>query len=332
MDLDQEPPKPTPGNEGASTLDPLNRIEQLLSAGDGSDNQPEGDQPADTATTDDGAQDEVQQPQLTTSELAKLLGLDEDGLDLDEDGSLKFKTKIDGKEAAPKLADLIKSYQVQGHADNKSREVAEREKALDAKAKEAEQQFTQRLQYAEGLAKVAAQQLLDEFQSIDWKSLEQQDAGTAALYRQKFQERQAQLRGVFENIQREKAQGDEKANARERARLSELIPEWKDSAVANKERQELLTWLDSAGFQPDDLDMNKASTIALLRRAMLSDRVQKAKPEIENRVRTAPKLVKPGQPAQNGQAERLNSLRTAVKKSGGKGGTIEALLIASGKV
>jgi hypothetical protein len=333
-------PNPTPDNGGASTLD---RLERYLAAQDAPD------EPNPEESSDDSAQHDVKpdgdgqksdEPQLSTSDLAKLLGLDDGALDLDEEGSVKIKTKVDGIEGAAKLQDLIKSYQLQEHVDKKSRETAEREKAFQVKQQEAEQQFAQRIQYAEGLANIAAQQLMQEFQSVDWKALEAQDPGTAALWRQKFQEKQAHLRGVFHNIQQERANTQAKTDAstreslqKEAERLPMLIPEWKDAALATKERAEIRDWAIKAGYEPSEIDgISKAHHVAMLRKAMLADRLQSQKAEVENKVRKAPVLVKPGQPAQNTQSQNLQNLKTAVRKSGGKGGSVAAYLLAAGKV
>jgi len=342
MESKVEELNPTPQAEagGASTLD---RLERYLAAQDAPD-EPNPDASPDASAQDDVKPDgdgpESSEPQLSTSDLAKYLGLEDGALDLDEDGGIKIKTKVDGIEGAAKLQDLIKSYQLQEHVDKKSREAAEREKAFQAKQQEAEQQFAQRIQYAEGLANIAAQQLMQEFQSVDWKALEAQDPGTAALWRQKFQEKQAHLRGVFHNIQQERANSQAKTDAttreslqKEADRLPTLIPEWKDAAVATKERAEIRDWAIKAGYEPAEIDgISKAHHVAMLRKAMLSDRLQSQKVEIENKVRKAPVLVKPGQPAQNSQQQNLQNLKTAVRKSGGKHGSVAAYLLAAGKV
>jgi hypothetical protein len=339
-----EEQNPTPTEGGASTLD---RLERYLAAQDNPD-QPNPAEPSQEAQPDDGAASNPEptegatdesQPQLTTSDLAKFLGVDEAMLDLDEDGTVKFKTKIDGQDGAAKLADFIKTYQIQGHAENKAREVARQEEAMRARQQEAEQQFAQQLQYAQGLANVAANQLMREFQSVDCVTLESTEPGQAALLRQKFQERQAELRGVFDHIQQQTAQ-QEAARTQERqkflqaeaARLPELIPEWKDEAVATKEQREIREWALKQGFQAQEIDaVERASHLAVLRKAMQFDKLQQAKPAIENKVRNAPVLVKPGQPVQNTQAMKLQNLKTAVKKSGGKNDAIEAYLLATGR-
>lgn len=330
----------TPGNEGASNLDPLDRLERMLAAEDGPSEPEEGKTAENEVEPDGGGEEQADEPQITTSDLAKFLGIDETVLDLDEDGTVKLKTKVDGQEGAAKLADLLKSYQLEGHVNKRSMELAEREKQMQAKAQEAEQKFSERLQYAENLTNIAGQQLLAEFQSIDWKTLEQTDPGTAALWRQKFQERHAQLQGVHHNIQQEKARSQEKSQAemqealaKEAARLPELIPEWKDASVAAKERAELREWAVKAGYEPAEVDsISKAHHVAVLRKAMLADKLKATQPAIENKVRTAPKLVKPGQAQQNSQEQNLRNLKTKVQKSGGKGNSVAEYLMATGKV
>jgi hypothetical protein len=343
-----EEQNPTPVEGGASTLD---RLERYLAAQDEpdqtqaaqpeqSDNEPAEGAAENTVEPDGDGEEQATEPQLSTSDLAKLLGLEEGALDLDEDGSVKLKTKVDGVEGAAKLQDLLKSYQLQEHVDRKAREAAEKEKAIQARQQEVEQQVAKRLEYAENLVNVAAQDLLREFQSIDWNHLEATDAGQAALLRQKFQERQAQLRGVMHNIEQNKAHSQQEALQkqqellhREAARLSELIPEWKDQAVAQKERQEIRDWAVKAGFDPKELSDGFvfAHHVAVMRKAMQFDKLQQSRPAIENKVRTAPKLVKPGQAPQNTQAQQLRNLKLSVQKSGGKSDRVVEYLMATGR-
>lgn len=336
----------TPSNEGASTL---SRIEAYLAP------QPVSKEPEQTQTAapeepevvesvepDDGGNEQADEPQLSTSDLAKYLGIDETALDLDEDGTVKLKTRVDGVEGAAKLQDLLKSYQLEGHVNKRSMELARQEEAMRTRAQEAEQQFQQRLAHAEQLTTLAAQELMAEFQSIDWKALDQHpDQGAVAALKLKFQERNAKIQQAQQGINAHRWQMNQQAQARqqeriqaEAAKLQILIPEWKDQAVAAKESAELIEWGRKAGYTDDELkSLNNSSAlhVATVRKAMKYDQQQKLKPAIEARVRQAPKLVKPGQPAQNTQGQKLQSIRQSIVKSGGKRGIAEYLL-AAGKV
>ena len=330
---------PTAGDSGASITD---RLERFLS-----DSEPaaEGKPPVEVETDQaevvpEGATEQEEEPQtVSTADVAKLLGVDESALDVDEDGTIKVKTKIDGKEGAAKFQELLKNYQLQGHAENKARQAAEAEKALTARRAEIEQQAQARMQQVEQLSSVAASELMREYQSIDWNALRVNDPGQYAALKADFQERNANLQNVFQHVQQQAAQREQET-AKQRAefiaqqaqKLPELIPEWKDQTTQARETGEIREWAAKNGFQPQEMDsFVLAHHVQVMRKAMLYDKQQAAKPAIENKVRAAPRLVKPGQVAETGQATTLRSLKTQIKASGGKRG-IEEYLIASGKV
>jgi len=339
----------TPEAGGASVQD---RLERFLAVEDEpvqtADATPQGEATASTETTDepsDDGQSGEQQPQMTTADLAKVLGIDESMLDVDEDGSIKVKTKIDGAEGAAKFADLVKSYQLEGHVNKRSMAVAEQEKALQSRAQEAEQQVQARLQHVESLANVAAHELMREFQSIDWPTLRQQSPGDYAALQQDFNARKAQLAGVYQEVARGKQQQTEqftqnvqKKVAEEMQRLPELIPEWKNPEVFQKESAQLRGWAVKNGIPEQMVEavsngpLASAAQIAVWRRAMLFDQLQATKPAIENKLRQAPKIVKPGQAQADSAAQKLQSLKQTVRKSGGKQNDVAAYLLASGKV
>ena len=342
---------PTGSDAGASITD---RLERYLAAEDSPapEPKPEAQAAEDAPETqaadnpekpEEDAPEKESQPQLTTAELAKILDIDESALDVDADGKISIKTKIDGKDGAAKFADLLKTHQIQGHAENRAREVAQREAALQARSQEVEQQFQQKLSHADQLTTLAAQELLAEFQSIDWKALDQHpDQGAVAALKLKFQERNAKIQQAQQGINAHRWQLNQQAQAQQQARiqaeaakLPTLIPEWKDQATAAKESAELIDWGRKSGYSDDELKSlsnSSALHVATVRKAMLFDKLQQSKAVVENKVRLAPKIVKPGQAPTDGAADKLRALKANVTKNGGKNGTLEAFLIAAGKV
>jgi hypothetical protein len=346
---------PTGGDTGASITD---RLESFLSAGD----SPEPKQKAQQADTGSDADDEAApetnadatadqpdsdgqgddgEPQLSTADLAKYLGVDESTLDVDADGNAVIKTKIDGKDGAAKLADMLKSYQLQGHVDNKAREVAAQQQAIQQQAAEASQAVTARLNKLDQVVEIANRELMRDFESVDWQYLRTNDPGEYSARLADFQSRKQQLDYAVQQGQNERhalqSQNSEQAQAylnQERQRLPELIPEWKDEAVANKERLDIKSWATKNGFSEAELNGISSSTaVAALRKAMLYDQLQGSKAAIENKVRTAPKLVKAGQAQQvSREQHNVRTLKNNVRSSGGKTGDVVALLLASGKV
>jgi hypothetical protein len=342
--VDQE--NPTAGDSGASITDRLERYLAVDSAPQPEPKQAETqaaepEQQQETVETDNGDQQQGKEPQtVTTADIAKYLGVEESMLDVDEDGTIKVRTKIDGQDGAAKFKDLLKDYQLRGHAENRVKEVAEREKAIQTRMQEVEQQAQARLQQVEHLAGVAAGELMREYQSIDWNTLRATDPGQFAALRQEFQERNAKLQATLQSVGYQNAQRAQQEQQQQAAflqeqaqKLPEVIPEWKDSAIANKEREEIASWAVKAGFHPNEVaNLSHAHHVAVMRKAMLYDKQQAAKPAIEARLRTAPKLVKPGQSETvDPKAQSLRNLRTEIKASGGKKGVAD-WLIATGKI
>ena len=339
---------PTAGDGGASIEA---RLETFLAAQEspeperkeepqGEPNDPETHAEDHQIEPENGEPEDDQQPQLSTTDFAKVLGIDESVLDLDEEGNAIIKTKIDGVEGTAKFADVLKSYQLQGHIDNKAREVAEQQKAIQARVAEVEQIAQQRIQQVEGLAQVAQQELMREFQSIDWQALRHTDPGEFAAKQAEFQQRSAQLGQVFQAAQQAREQQAQRQAdqhkallAQEAQRLPELIPEWKDEAIAKQERMAIKEYGLKAGIPAEDIEnIPRASYVAVLRKAMLYDQLQQSKAAVENKVRTAPKLVKPGQAqSANRQQQTVTNMKQNVRKSGGGADAVAAYLLATGK-
>lgn len=339
-----------PTSDGGASI--TERLENFLAAEDSPAPQPQAkaEQPEQATAEEETAEvvtdepesgepDDSTQPQLSTSDFAKVLGIDESMLDLDEEGNAIVKTKIDGKEGTAKFADVLKSYQLQGHIDNKAREVAEQQKAMQQRMQEVDQVAQAKLQQLDGVLQLAAQELTAEYQAIDWQTLRVTDPAEYAARLADFQQRQGKLQRMYQAVEQGRGEQQQKQQEQMRALLAEeakrlptLIPEWSDPTVAEKERQTILDWAIKSGANPARVNaMSDAFDVAAYRKAMLFDQLQQSKAKVENKVRTAPKLVKPGQPETNRQQQTVQTLKTAIRKSGGKQGVAEFLL-ATGKV
>jgi hypothetical protein len=294
---------------------------------------------AEVETADDEG-DEGNEPSLSLTDLAKYLGVDESALDVDEAGQLNLKTKVDGTEGKAKLTDLLTSYQLRGHLDNQTRAVAEQQKALAQQAAQQEAQVQARVQQVMDLASAAQAELNREFQNVDWQTLRVTDPAEYAASIQDYQARQAHINNIANNAaqQRQQYEAQQQHHQAETLKaeaqaLPTLIPEWKDPVVADKERAEIKDWAINLGIPKEEVDqVSKASYVAVLRKAMMFDRMQSSKAAVEKKVHAAPRLVKPGQtqPA-NSQETNLRSIKAQIKQSGGKQGITDYLL-ASGKV
>lgn len=333
-------------DSGASIQD---RIEAYLSA-DEPQEQPQAEaseteakaEPAETEVEVDAEEGEGEGdgPSISLSDLSKYFGIDEQYLDVDEDGTVSIKTKVDGQEGKTKLKDLQTSYQLRQHLDNETRAVVEHQKAVRAQVYQIEQAIQARAQQVEKLAEAAQSQLTREFNGIDWQLLRQNDPGEYSALYQDFQNRQAYINEIAQSAASERKQLDaQKSQQHQELLQSEwqaipvAIPEWSDSSVMQREVSEIKQWAADNGYPPGEVESAAyARHLATIRKAMLYDRMQSSKAAVESKVRVAPKLARPGQSApSNSNESNLRNLKTKIQKSGGKSGIAE-YLIASGKV
>ena len=287
---------------------------------------------------------EPEGPQITTTDLAAMLGVEDSIFDTDEAGGVIIKTKIDGKEGSAKLKDVIASYQLKGHVDNQSREVAEQKKTLQVLAAQAQESVASKLKEVEYIANIASQELLSEFNGVNWQELRAIDPAEYAAKLADFQQKQAKIAGISQHLQAEKqrlaaeaAEQEKIIMAEEAQKLRSHIPAWQDKEVAEKEWSELDGYvqkeLAACGERPDTLaSVKNAFHIHILRKAMLYDKMQDNKAGVEKMVRTAPKLVKPGQAAATGKSKEISDLKSNIKKTGGAETAVAEYLIRAGIV
>lgn len=332
--------------QSGADLSVIDRFERLLDAEDkGAETPPEAEEnatageeveasetPAETQKDEDSTSEDATESegkQLALDDIAAALGIETERLDVGDDGKVYVKTKVDGIEGKATPADLLKSYQLEGHLNKRNMEVAETQKALQSKLAEIEQQSTQRLGQLDNYLSMMQNQLAHEFNGVNWQELRTSDPAEFAAKQSEFGMRQMQIQQAMQFVESEKAKAKSESEGKERARLLEIIPEWSDAKVAEREKREVSEYLAAQKLNPTIA--NYADGVALLRKAMKFDALQGTKSEVLKKVRIAPKLVKPGTAVTKSEvaANDAASLRKQVKT--GKMSMADYLL-ASNKV
>jgi hypothetical protein len=330
---------------GDSTLD---RLEAMLSADDAPQepseplNEAQADEPETTDEPEkvDAEEGEGETPnEYQLADVAKLLGADESVLDVDEDGSITVKTKIDGAEGKVKFADLIKSYQLQGHVDKQVREAAEVRKQAQEYVQQVQQQ-TQAQQAVIGkIAEAKAiETQLSQYQGINWNALEDSDPVQAMKLQRQFgelkqayQAKVADINQTQSYIQQQQSDQTAASLETERQALMKACPEWSSEAVATKEKQAIAEDLKARGYSERDIQgLSDHKAVLLARDAMLYRQQKAANQTAEKQVRQAPKIIKPGTSAPR-NTNRIQKIHQEVRRSGSRQSTIDYLL-ATGKV
>ena len=339
--MDQEQPTAPSGDAS-----PLDRLEALLSADDApqqatpTEAKQEADVPATEPDKDGAEPQEEETPEYQLADMAKLLGADESALDVDDDGSLLVKTKIDGVEGKAKFSDLLKSYQLQGHVDKQVREAAEIRKSAIEQAQAVQQQMQVQQAVIGHLAEVKAIEAeYAQYRAINLDALIDSDPVQALKlqrHMQTLQERYAAASGAVQqaaqHVQFAQQQSSAATLESERQALSKALPEWSDEAKANKEKQAIAADLKARGYSEREIQgLSDHKAVLLARDAMLYRAMTAKNATAEKQVRAAPKIIKPGSTQ---SASRLNAVQKAkqeVRQTGSRD-SVARYLLAAGKV
>lgn len=294
----------------------------------------ETEEEAESEVADTEAQSDTSFESL--DEIAEALGLDlETFLD-----KYKIKAKVDGEEIETSLKETREGYQRLSDYRKKTAEVAELRKAAEAEVTAQKADLQGRLTQVNGLIDNLQNQLLGEFQGINWNELRVQSPGEYAALLQDFQSRQLQLQQVqqaakteTEKLQKEQAEKQQALYAevvqKERQLLFDAIPEWKDSNVMKTEAEMISKFLKDRGFNEQEIGMAVDHRIIKMAYDLMKFDKTKAKAEtVKNKVKTLPKLVKPGSKNTQltGKQAQDMKLKAKIKKTGGKAADIAELL------
>jgi len=202
--------------------------------------------------------------------------------------------------------------------------VAEQRKALEAEAKAIEEAKYLRDAYAQRLQ--AMEQLLNSpEQNEDLEYLKESDPiGYAVRVAEKQQQReqlqavQLERQRIAEQQQAEYAQQMQGYLAQQAEQLSKVLPEYTDPVKGEALRSELRSFAKSnLGFSDEELSMVRDSRqVVALHKAMLYDKLQQAKPNVNKRVSEAPKTLKSGNSVKPATSEQVKRQSIQLKQTG----------------
>lgn len=263
----------------------------------------EPEEEAETAAVDpaEPAETEEEAEEIKVSTISELA--EATGLELDKLMDLDIPTKIDGKEGKARLRDIIKNYQLDGHLSQKLMAHAEERKAFETERQTFQAQTQQKVQQMDAALQVATRLLEGEFANVNWQELQASDRLEFNQKVTEYQQRQQALQFLADKIGQERKQAEATAASQQQAYhaeqhklLDSKLPEWADAAKRTKDIAEMATVLNDAyGITEQELrSVVDHRQILIARDAWKWQQLQQQKPAIVNKVKTAPKLLKPG--------------------------------------
>lgn len=223
--------------------------------------------------------------------------------------SLEVDVKVDGEPSKAKLADLRKSYQISAAAEKRLEEAKEKAKAANEEIAKQRDELKATFEVAGGFIKDQIEAINKEESEVDWKTLRNQDPGEAAIKRQEFAERKAQIQQKAQQLyqsyqqvqtkaQQEAEQSKQELLQKEQEALLEALPEWKDHETAAKEQAKLGEYLMNVGLSEKALESvtyDHKLLIMARKAAKYDETMSKAEPA-KKKLLKVPKTLKPGAP------------------------------------
>ena len=233
-----------------------------------------------------------------------------------------YTVKVDGVETKVTERELLDGYQRQSAYTKKSQALAEERKAHDAAFAAVQEERRTMAHWAQQMLQKLHREAPVE---PDWDKLRAEDPiGFAATWaeHQRYREQQAlvaaQYQAVIDKTQQDEHKRLTETLTTEANRLVEALPEWKDEARATKEKASLMAYGKKQGFSDEELSaVFDHRTVLVLRKAMLYDRIQSKRPEVE-----AARTVARPAPAGNAMPRRFTEHAKAMKRLE-KSGSIE---------
>jgi len=260
---------------------------------------------AEAQTTDEETQEvesedlESAETQDETEEDSEDVEGEEEETEEEEPVESKFVVKVDGKELEVDKEELIRGYQREADYTRKTQKLAEERRLVES---EFQQVLAEREQYAQVLGQL--KQKVQEFEPAepDWNALEAQDPVEYARQWTHFQRRQQQMQAIQQEEARvnalrkvEQQKHLQELLIAERDKLIEKIPDWKNPEKAKAERDGVLEYGKQIGFSDAELDqVTDSRAVIALYKAWKYDQLMSKKPELQSKIKKAPKLLSPG--------------------------------------
>ena len=252
-----------------------------------------------------------------------------------EDEDTYYTVKVDGEEKQIKADELVKSYQLEQAAQKRMQEAAEVKKVSEAEA----QAFAQkREQYLKAIEMLEAKMIEGAEKPQEyWDNLYTENPLEYVRQREAARDTKEALQNAAQEkarIQQEKQQeyaAQYQARlAQEQEKILQALPEWNDPDVAAREKQAIITYSQrNLGFSEDEVaNMADSRAVLAIRKAYLYDELMAKKPEVQKKVKKAPKVTRSGKPTTKAEAtaKRGNEALKRLNKTGSKDAAVDLLL------
>ena len=221
---------------------------------------------------------------------------DDEVEDEDQTETPVYTVKVDGKDVDVTLDELQSGYLKDSDYRKKTSELAEQRRAVEGQTHAIQQQAQQYAQALVGMKNDTEKQLA-EYKKIDWNQLREDDP---MMFMQRRDEQRELEKGIDDNhkqqyqmLQQAQAYQTQQFNQNVetgRDKLLALMPDWDDNTSKDVRDYGL-----GEGFSNEELSMlTDHRSMAMLRKAMMYDKIQRSQPVKKKVKADTPRYVKSG--------------------------------------
>ena len=283
--------------------------------------EPEVEQPKDSAKADELTPDDI--PDVEAKPADEQSAVEE--FEIVHDGTQHKLTRAKAIELAQQGFDYTQKTQAVAQAAKLVQERYQRIQAMEQIQPLLAQDFAQ---------VTALESQLRSYQNVDWVAHARndpiqysQDRAQYDVLVNAYQQASGRAQQKAQAIAQQKQALDAQYLESEGKKLVSAIPEWSDPAKYQAGAQELRGYLLSEGVPQSDIDsLNNSTAVKIARKAMLYDKLLKAKKDNSKQLRTAPPITRPGSSVSTAKADKQNDSMQRLRKTGAKEDAVEALL------
>jgi len=326
-------------DNSASDVEPVDAIADLLGDSSGETKEPQNNsepeeveeeediQEDDTEDSTDNDEDEVDS-EVEEEDLAAMLGVKDDQISVTDDGDFMINVSVDGKKSNVKIKELIDGFQFSKATTNKSKELAAHRKEFEQQVAYQKQEINALMQKNQGMAQVLEQELLAEYQAVDWEDLRQYDPAEFSAkkhdYATKYQMINRMQAELNEQSQAQSQEVQAQQNTQSQAYLTEQYevmlnnnPSWRNQDTFKKDMGELRNFVsDTYHFEANELDnVSDSRLIEVIKDAQA---YRKGKTYASKRKKIVPKYTKS---SNKGKAKKVSKLDRLTKLAKGAKGS-----------
>jgi len=220
-----------------------------------------------------------------------------------------YAVNINGEEHQVSLDELLKGYSRQSDYTRKTQELSDQRKEIEANHTqwnaEIQQIQMERQQYVNALQNVIENSMgsLDQFATIDWNTLKNDNPLEYITKRDEYREVQDKVRQAQhqqqqaqQTYQQESQRNHQRVLQEEHGKLIEALPEWKEAQSRQQLSSEIKDYALSQGYTSEEIgSLIDHRSLMTLYKAMKFDKA--SSPNVVNKkVKNKPKVIRAGSP------------------------------------